>query len=132
MTIWLLFIAAFCSCSSSPEGVMDQGGTIMITGTVSNTDSNSPIEGVKIVFNAFSEEDGGATVNTHNVYTDSNGIFNITAEDINTTVICLITAEHDEYVSEKKEIIVNWKGISYDAQNRTFFVNDCDFHLAKK
>lgn len=132
MIFGLLYIAAFYSCSSMTSEDMQQGGTIMITGTVSSSDSGSPVEGVKIMFNAFSQTGSTEPVNSQNVYTDSNGIYSIAAEDISTTVTCIITAEHPEYISEEKEIIVNWKGISYDAMRGTFYVNDCDFYLGKK
>ena len=132
MTLWLLSMAAFCSCSSDSDDTVMTGGTVMISGTVSSMDTNTPVEEVKIVFNAYSDNGSSSPINTQNVYTDSHGTFNIIAEIISTAVTCVITTEHGEYKSERKEIIVNWKGLSYDASHRTFFVNDCNFHIVKK
>ena len=69
---------------------------------------------------------------TLNVYTDSKGTFNIKTEGVNSAVTCRIVSEHPEYSKVTKEIIVNWRGTSYDASTGIFYVNDCDFHLEKK
>lgn len=132
MTLWLLSIAAFCSCDQGPIYSDETEKTVIITGIVSDLSSTHPIEGVKVIFNAYAGNNGRNALNTQNVYTDSNGAFNITAERIDKAVTCVINTEHEDYVSVKKEIIVNWSGISYDEHRNTFFVNDCDFHLEKK
>lgn len=132
MTLWLLSIAAFCSCDQGPIYSDKTEKTVIINGAVSDLSSTDPIEGVKVIFNAYAGNGERSALNTQNVYTDSKGAFNIIAEKIDQAVTCVITTEHEEYVSERKEIIVNWSGISYDEKRSTFFVNDCDFHLEKK
>ena len=127
-------MAAFCSCSNI-EGQIPSletyGGTVVITGSVSDMHTKKPVEGVKIIFSAF-EAEKTSPFATQNVYTDSRGIFNLTAEDMASAERCMITADHTDYASVTKEIIINWGGISYDADNGIFYVNDCDFHLERK
>ena len=135
MTIWLLSIAAFCSCSDSSTHDYSNPSDkdVIINGTVSEISTRQPIEGVKIAFMAYSSygrTDG--PVLSLNAYTDSRGTFNLKAEEIGAAVKCILTTEHPEYSGIEKEIIINWTGTSYDAESRTFYVNDCDFHLQRK
>lgn len=135
MTIWLLSIAAFCSCSNieNTRETETADKTVIINGTVSEISTRQPIEGVKIAFMAYSSygrTDG--PVLSLNAYTDSRGTFNLKAEEIGAAVKCILTTEHPEYSGIEKEIIINWTGTSYDAESRTFYVNDCDFHLQRK
>ena len=135
MTIWLLSIAAFCSCSdSSTHDYSDPSvKDVIINGTVSEITTRQPIEGVKIAFIAYSKS--GRTdepVSSINAYTDSRGTFNLKAEEIGTAVKCILTTEHPGYSGVEKEIIINWTGPSYDPESKIFYVNDCDFHLARK
>jgi hypothetical protein len=135
MTIWLLSIAAFCSCTNI-EQTTETGNvykTVIINGTVSEISSRQPIEGVKIAFMAYGKS--GRTdepVSSINAYTDSRGTFNLKAEEIGTAVKCILTTEHPGYSGVEKEIIINWTGPSYDPESKIFYVNDCDFHLARK
>lgn len=134
ITLWLLSMAAFCSCNNIEGHIPSlerNGGTVIVTGSVSDIDTKEPVEGVKIIFAAF-EADSSSPVATQNVYTDSRGIFNLRAEDISSAVRCMITADHIDYQNVTKEIIINWNSISYDADNGIFYVNDCDFHLERK
>ena len=134
MTFWLLSIAAFCSCSpgSLDGGYTGEGMTLIISGTVSETASKQPLEGVKIMFQAYeSEGNPDLPAITQNAYTDSHGAFNIKAEGFSSAVTCILTTDHPDYSSVRKDILINWKGTSYDFQTRTFYVNDCDFHIDK-
>lgn len=135
MTIWLLSIAAFCSCSDSEDPNYNDPAdkTVIINGSVSEINSRQPIEGVKIAFMAYSK--AGRTdepVSSINAYTDSRGAFNLKAEKIGTAVTCILFTEHPDYTGIEKEIIINWTGPSYDPERRIFYVNDCDFHLERK
>lgn len=131
VTLWLLSIAAFCSCTEGYNPSLERNvETVMITGSVSDMDTKEPVEGAKIVFAAFNRQ--LIPLSTQNVYTDSRGIFNLKAEDMASVERCMITASHTDYTSITKEIIINWNSISYDADNGIFYVNDCDFHLEGK
>ena len=135
MTIWLLSIAAFCSCSdSSPHDYSDPSDKdVIINGTVSEITTRQPIEGVKIAFIAYSKAGHtGQPVSTINAYTDSRGAFKLKAEGIGIVVTCTLISEHPDYSGVEKEIIINWAGPSYDPESRTFYVNDCDFHLERR
>ena len=135
MTIWLLSIAAFCSCSNieNTRETETADKTVIINGTVSEISSRQPIEGVKIAFMAYSKAGHtGQPVSTINAYTDSRGAFKLKAEGIGTVVTCTLISEHPDYSGVEKEIIINWAGPSYDPESRTFYVNDCDFHLQRK
>lgn len=124
-------MAAFCSCSPGADPISDDQ-TVIISGTVSDISTNSPLEGVKIVFHAFDSDDLQlAPVAAQNAYTDSKGVFSIVSGGHTSSVMCVIETSHDEYSSVRKEILINWKGTSYDMDRKTFFVNDCDFHLEK-
>ena len=82
-----------------------------------------------MAYSSYGRTDG--TVLSLNAYTDSRGTFNLKAEEIGAAVKCILTTEHPEYSGIEKEIIINWTGTSYDAESRTFYVNDCDFHLER-
>lgn len=131
-TFWLLSLAAFCSCSKENNDIAE-GGTIIISGSISDIGTKRPIESVKVLFSAYeSHEDSALPVNEQNVYTDSNGSYSIMASGFSTPVTCVIVTEAEGYASVRKEILVNWEGISFDRATNTFFVNDCDFHLERK
>ncbi len=135
MTIWLLSIAAFCSCADSgnPDYSDPNDRSVIINGTVSEISSRQPIEGVKIAFTAYGNEGRtGQQLTSINAYTDSRGTFKLKAEKIGTATTCIVLTEHPDYSGIEKEIIINWKGPSYDPESRIFYVNDCDFHLEGK
>ena len=136
ISFWLLTIAAFCSCSSmdsDPKIDTDGTGTIIISGTVSEAAGNTPIEGIKIIFQAFdSEENNSEPIKSINAYTDSQGAFNITAEGFTSAVTGTIATDHQDYSNVMKELMVTWKGTSYDPDTRTFYINNCDFRIEKK
>ena len=135
ITFWLLSIAAFCSCTSDEPYISgaDKTGTIIITGTVSEATGNSAIEGIKLIFEAYDPEGiSNEPLTTINAYTDSQGTFSITAEGFTTSVNGVIATDNPDYKTVSKQVLVTWKGTSYDPETRTFFVNNCDFHLEKK
>ncbi len=134
MTLWLLSIAAFCSCSPAylDGGDTAEDLTLIIAGTVSETAGSKPVEGVKIRFQAYGPKGlSDSPVMTQNAYTDSQGVFSIKAEGFSSAVTCVLVTEHPDYSSVRKDILINWKGTSYDIQTRTFFVNDCNFVVDK-
>lgn len=129
--LWLLLIAAFCSCSSYDMAVPDEV-SLVISGTVSEITSEKPIENVEIIFEAYVGNKMKDPVINRNTFTDSKGTFSIKTEGYGTPhVRCLITTSHEEYVSVQKEIIINLTEISYDEPSGTCFINDCNIHLEK-
>ena len=136
ITFWLLSMAAFCSCTSTEEHSItatDGTRTIIITGTVSEAAGKAAIEGIKLIFEAYDpESSSSAALTTINAYTDSQGTFSITAEGFTSAVTGIITTDHPDYKNVSKQVMITWKGTSYDPETRTFFVNNCDFHLEKK
>lgn len=132
MTLWLLFTAAFCSCSTFTSEPEILENTVIISGIVSDIKSGTPIEGVKINFQIYTGDITQTTpVDIQNAYTDSKGVFSIMSDGHISSVTCIIVTEHEEYSSVRKELLINWSGTSYDFERKTFFVNDCDFHLEK-
>ena len=129
--IWLLLIAAFCSCSNS-ETIPPDEVSLVISGTVSDMTSDKPIKNVELIFEAFVSNDMKNPIINRSSYTDSKGTFSIKTDGYTySSVRCLITTKHEEYISVQKELIVNLTEISYDEQTATCFINDCNIHLEK-
>ena len=129
-------MAAFCSCTSDKGPYLSDfsgTGTIIISGTVSEVIGNTPIEGMKLLFQAYNPEtNSNAPITAINAYTDSHGAFSITAEGFTSAVTGILSTDHQDYSTITKELLITWKGTSYDPATRTFFINNCDFHLEKK
>lgn len=111
---------------------MVEGGKVIISGTICDMDTKQPIESVKVLFMSYESDDMSSRIHELNVYTDSNGAYNLISEEYDEPVTCVITTEAEGYETVKKEVFVNWEGTSYDKAQNTFFVNDCDFHLSRK
>lgn len=106
--------------------------SVLISGSVIDAVTNEPVDGAKITFTAF--ESGKRSGDDHfeqNVYSGSNGTFNILVERISTSVSCILKTEAEGYRSEEKAVIISWSGPSYDSANSTFVVNECNFFLVK-
>lgn len=135
----LLTLSAAFSCDAL---VMDQqtdklkgDGKLMISGTVSDSQTASPLEGIRISFSAFEKSaENGLPLMEMNVYTDNHGTYTIEAEGFSEDLTCLVTATDTEgaYKGAVQEVTVTWGGVSFDMSNDTFIVNDCDFKLEKK
>lgn len=129
--IWLLSLAAFCSCSNAIT-LPDGEGKVLITGSVSDIDTKTAIEGAAIRFTAYEDSKDRSTVLLEqSVYTDSKGSYNIMAEGFSSSIRCRIEVSHKKYISETHDISITWSGISFDSSKNTFFVNDCDIHLKR-
>jgi hypothetical protein len=102
---------------------------IVINGTVSESGSGLPVEGVKLLLKGYNAS--GNSVLSQDSYTDSQGTFNLKSVYVNKAIRCTIATDHKEYSSMQKEIIINWSGTSFDHESRTFYVNDCDFHIER-
>lgn len=129
--LWLLLIAAFCSCSNNDMMTPDEV-SLMISGTVSDMTSDKPIENVEIIFEAYVGKNKKKPFISSNSFTDGKGIYSIKTDGYTSpNVRCMITTQHEEYISVQKELIINLTDISYDEQTSTCFINDCNIHLEK-
>lgn len=137
----LLSVAtAVLSCSKGDYVVMpDMEGTItersiLITGYVSNMEGQA-LEDITITFKAYPKDDvNAAPISTDTAYSNSKGTFSIMADGAEMDLICLVNAEDPDgiYESQSQKIFVSWKGVSFDASNNQYIVNDCSFVLNRK
>lgn len=137
----LLSVAtAVLSCSKGDYVVMpDMEGTItersiLITGYVSNMEGQA-LEDITITFKAYPKDDvNAAPISTDTAYSNSKGTFSIMADGAEMDLICLVNAEDPDgiYESQSQQIFVSWKGVSFDASNNQYIVNDCSFVLNRK
>lgn len=134
----LLISAAFVGCSAGilddKAQVLNGDGVLIINGTVSDKADSSPLEDIKIVFNAYPSKENKQSVLTLTEYTSSKGIFIIRVEGFSDKVHCVISAEDEKgrYSPSSTDINVTWSGTAYNAENNSFVINDCNFHLTKK
>ena len=137
----LLSVAtAVLSCSKGDYVVMpDMEGaiterSILITGYVSNMEGQA-LEDITITFKAYPKDDvNAAPISTDTAYSNSKGTFSIMADGAEMDLICLVNAEDPDgiYESQSQQIFVSWKGVSFDASNNQYIVNDCSFVLNRK
>lgn len=141
--ILLTAAAVFLSCSmvlmdndtdSSPR----EDCRIIVSGSISDMDTNVPLAGIKVAFCAYplNGAGGGTPSVTQTVYSDSNGIYAVEIDGISESLSCTIIAESPDletlpYQSASQEVNINWSGNGYDEGTGTFFVNDCDFKLSR-
>lgn len=137
----LLTTAASLSCSmafvDNDSSSLEGDCTLIVTGSVSDVEADTPIKGIKISFSAYPQDrTSSKPLFTQTVYSDSNGIYAIEAEGFENPVTCRITAESPDleelpYKTSVQEVNVNWSGTGYDQENSRYFINDCDFKLSK-
>lgn len=130
----LLALSAAFSCASF---TMNNGEDhrLVITGTVSDFDTDSPLEGIKVSFTAnIIGDTEGKPLYQMNVYTDNHGTYIIDTQAYPNPLTCTITAGdgEDVYQSSVNEVDVTWSGTAFDAFSQIFVVNDCNFKLEKK
>jgi hypothetical protein len=134
LILTLLPMAVLSSCSQMDMSFDFAGsGTVVISGTISDTDTKQPLENVNMDFQAFDSRNSEFRPDyNQKVSTDSKGFFRITATGFTSSITCIVTAEAEGYNKEQKEVHINWSGTSFDEETATFYVNDCDFHLKKR
>lgn len=133
----LLASTAVLSCSKGDlmnKGNIEssKGRTIIIMGGVSDKVTGEALEDITIRFMSYLKKDDEKTpVYEETFHSDSKGMFTINSDGADEPMVCIITAEdkNGEYQSQVQEIIITWKGTSYDRKNRTFIVNSCNFQL---
>lgn len=130
----LLAAVVIASCSKS-DAAGPEGNHIMISGIVTDTYSGKALEDIKIEFQAYPKNRLNAKpVATSETYTNSEGLFVIQVSDLSSTPLrCKVTATDPQEFYQKREtnVIISWKGISFDSHNDTFVVNDCNFQLTR-
>lgn len=132
---------AVLSCSKESFDVMPDmedgvlpAKSILITGSVSNMEGQV-LEDIKITFEAYPKDDvNAAPISTETAYSNSKGTFSIMADGADMDLICSVSAEDPDglYESLSKQIFISWKGVSFDASNNLYIVNDCSFVLNRK
>lgn len=137
----LLGTTVLSSCSmemfDNDSNITDGGRwkEVIITGLVSDAESSEALEDITIYFKAYPQADSDAApVATDEVHTGNNGVFTIqTPSNVSGNLYCTITAEDPKgiYQSNTKQIIVTWKGTSFDKELNLYVVNDCNFQLRK-
>ena len=137
----LLGTTALSSCSmemfDNDSNITDGGRwkEVIITGLVTDAESSKTLEDITIYFKAYPQDDAyAAPVATDEVHTGNNGVFTIqTPSNVSGNLYCTITAEDPKgiYQSNTKQIIVTWKGTSFDKELNLYVVNDCNFQLRK-
>ena len=137
----LLGIAALSSCSmemfDAEADITDKGGRkeIIITGMVTDAQGGMALEDITIFFDAYPQAASeGEPVASDQVHTGNNGVFSIqTTSDVSGNLTCTITAEDPEgiYQKQSKQVIITWKGPSFDKDLQMYVVNDCNFQLIK-
>lgn len=139
--IALLTTAVSLSCSmafvDNDSSSLEGDCMLIVTGSVSDVETSTPLKGIKISFNAY-PQDGSSSkpLLTQTVYSDSNGIYAIEAEGFEEPVTCRITAKSPDmkelpYKTAVQEVNINWSDTGYDAENNRYFINDCNFKLSK-
>lgn len=135
-----IFATMSLSCSmallSDEEAALNGEFTIAVNGVVSNVVTNAPLEGMKITFEAFDENSLSVMpLITLTDKTDSKGVYTIRAYGFSDSVTCIITAESTndtgQYETMTNKVVVTWSGNSFDPENKTFFVNDCNFQMKR-
>ena len=131
--IMLLALPAAFSCSSlMPEKEGDN--RLVITGTVSDFDTDKPIKGIKVSLTARIQGDSnGKPLHEINVYTNNHGAYTIDLTCTPVPLTCSIeAADRDKvYKNSVNNVEVTWTGTAFDSFSNMFIVNDCNFKLEK-
>ena len=132
--------AAVSSCSvemmdkDEAEGNIPTEKGILVTGSVSDNQGNA-LEDITITFEAYPRDNASAAaVSSEITYTNSKGTYSILARGADMPLMCTVTAEdrNGRFESMSQQIIVQWKGTSFDKESNTFIVNDCNFKMSEK
>lgn len=108
--------------------------TMLVTGSVSDMNGNA-LEDITITLKAYPQEDATASpITTETRYSNNKGTYSIHAQGADMPLLCIITAEdaNGVYESQSQQVIISWKGMSFDEVSNMFVVNDCNFRLNRK
>lgn len=135
--IMLLSVSmAALSCSKElPNEPADKVSyTIVVSGTASDKAEGTPLQDIEItLYAAETTAAGEVVIKTTEVCTNSEGRYTLTMSGFTEPISCTITAAdpHNVYVTSQQELRISWSGTSFDEYTGYFYVNDCDFYLAK-
>ena len=134
----LLTMSAAFSCDNASDHFQHEGlngpHSLIVSGIVSDKDTELPLEGIKIRFGAYPKGHTDAEVIIEkNVYSDNKGKFKIEADGFGGAITCILTASDTDgiYQAAEQEINITWEGVSYDMSSETFVVNAEEFKLGK-
>ena len=140
MLMALLGTTVLSSCSNDfaapdmMETPDSRHNRFIISGLVTDAQNDKPLNDIKVCFEAYPQDKiNTAPIATSEVYTTSEGIFFIEVTGFDSTPLhCILTATDPQayYKNRTTNVIVSWSGPSYDAYNKTFVVNDCNFQLS--
>ena len=132
----LAVTSASCSMAllNDEESSLNGEYTIVVNGIVSDVASNDPLLNFRITFTAYAENSLSVMpLITKTAYTDARGAYNFKISGFSEPVTCEIKAECPEktaqYEPMTNKIMVTWSGSSFDPDQKTFFVNDCNFQM---
>ena len=144
MTYFLLALLGTTVLSSCSMGVFDaepgiigdgESREVIITGLITDAESSKALEDITVYFKAYPQDKPDAgPVMTDEVHTGNNGTFTIQAPTGDPgNLLCTLTADDPTgiYQSHTKQIIITWKGTSFDKELQKYVVNDCNFQLRK-
>ena len=134
----LLALSAAFSCDDAPDHFHYDGlngpHSLIVSGIVSDKDSELPLEGIKIHFGAYPKgHTETEAIIEKNIYTDNKGKFKIEADGFGDMITCILNASDTDRVYQEAEQVINitWEGVSYDMSSETFVVNAEEFKLEK-
>ena len=106
-------------------------GTVIISGVVSDKDTGAILKDITITYESYDLR--GKMIQTKKSYSSSNGTYVIEANGYTSKITCTLTASVTDgsYSESQIELNVDWNGSMFNAENDTFVVNDCNFHLQK-
>lgn len=132
-------ISTSCSLAlvNNENEALEGDHKIVISGAVSELGTNNPLQGIKVTLQALPANVlYPLPILTLSEYTDNNGTYSISAGGFSDVITCKVTAasadpETMSYAPASQEHHISWSGPSFDEEKLTFFVNDCNFQLAK-
>ena len=94
--------------------------------------TNEPLKGIKVTFSAYEENSISVIpLITRSVNTNPFGMYSFKVKGFSEPVTCEIKAECEDYETMTNKIVVTWTGNSFDPEENTFYVNDCNFQMKK-
>ena len=107
---------------------------MLVSGSVSDVSGNA-LEDITITLKAYPQDDtAAAPLTSETTYTSNKGTYSIRTIGAAEPLLCIITAEdmNGIYENQTQQVLISWKGMSFDEASNMFVVNDCNFQLSKK
>lgn len=103
---------------------------VIIVGRIMSMHENTPLEHIRVTFSSAGQ-DRSSDIDT---YTDKYGMYLIEATHFQKPVTCTISAEdpEGEHLTSAMTLEISLKGPAFDAEQNTFYINDCNFLLKRK